>query len=160
MALPPPGTTLPSLTLRDEEGGIVSRVPGDVLYAFIKTTCPTCALAWPYLDRIRKLGENGRLSVIGVSQDDPDTTRRFSERLGVSLRTFYDPEPWIASERLGLTTVPTFLLVGADGIVRDAAMGFQRHKMEELARAASASAERPESVLFPPGDEAPVFKPG
>jgi peroxiredoxin len=157
--LPSPGTSLPPLTLQNEDGKTASTPSGDVLYAFFKTTCPTSTLAWPYLDRIRLLGEGG-LSVVGVSQDDPETTRRFSRELGVSIPTLYDPEPWNASERLGLTNVPTFLLVGADGTVRDAAVGFQRHKMEEFAREASARTGRPASALFTPGDDAPTWKPG
>jgi len=160
VAFPAPGTPLPSIALRDEKGQAVSPLRGDMLYAFFKTTCPTCALAWPYLDRIRRFGEEGGLSVIGVSQDDPQTTRRFSDSLGVSIPTLYDPEPWSASERLGLTIVPTFLLVGADGIVRDTATGFQRHKMEEFAKAASARTGQPTPALFTPADDAPALKPG
>ena len=151
---------MPSIALRDEKGEAAPPLQGDTLYAFFKTTCPTCALAWPYLDRIRRLGEIGGLSVIAVSQDDSKATRRFSESLGVRIPTLYDPEPWSASERLGLTHVPTFLLIGADGIVRDTATGFQRHKMEEFARAASARTGRPTSALFTSADDAPALKPG
>jgi peroxiredoxin len=160
VAFPAPGTPLPPIALRDEKGQAAPPLRGDTLYAFFKTTCPTCSLAWPYLDRIRQLGEAGRLAVIGVSQDDLQTTRRFLERLGVSIPTLYDPEPWSESERLGLTTVPTFLLVGADGIVRDTATGFQRHKMEEFAKAASARTGQPTPALFTPADDAPALKPG
>jgi peroxiredoxin len=160
VAFPVPGTPLPSFALRDEKGQAAPPVRGDTLYAFFKTTCPTCALAWPYLDRIRRLGEVGGLSVVGISQDDPQATRRFSDSLGVSIPTLYDPEPWSASERLGLTSVPTLVLFGADGIVRDTATGFQRHKMEEFAKAASARTGQPIPALFTPADDAPALQPG
>lgn len=160
MASLDPGTPLPSIALRDEKGLAAPRPAGETLYAFFKTTCPTCELAWPYLDRIRGLARGGALSVLAVSQDDPETTGRFYQTLGVSVPTLYDPEPWRASESLGLTNVPTFLLVGKDGVIRDAAVGFQRHKMEEFAGLAARLAGRPAPSLFDPSEEVPAIKPG
>ena len=155
-----PGHPLPMLALQDSAGRPATPPSGEALYAFFKTTCPTCELAWPYLDRVRKIAEGGDLSILAVSQDDPETTRDFSRRLGLSIPTLYDPEPWTASERLGLTSVPTFLLVGRDGVVRDASAGFQRRKMEEFAGLAARLAGRPASVLFGPDENMPAIKPG
>jgi peroxiredoxin len=150
----------PAITLRDEKGRIAEVPPGEILYGFFKTTCPTCELAWPYLDRIRRIGEGGSLSIRAVSQDEPGATRRFYEELGVRIPTLYDPEPWTASETLGLESVPTFLMVGADGVLRDSAVGFQRKKMEEFADLAARRAGRPPAELFSPGENAPAWKPG
>jgi peroxiredoxin len=155
-----PGTPFPTIALRDERGRAATIPPGEVLYAFFKTTCPTCELAWPYLDRIGKLAEGGRLSVMAVSQDDPEATARFYEDLGVAVPTLYDREPWAASEAVQLENVPTFFVVGKDGVVRDAAVGFQRHKMEEFAALAADRAGRRAAALFLPGDDVPVMKPG
>jgi len=155
-----PGSRFPTLTLRDETGAAARRPSGETLYAFFKTTCPTCGLAWPYLDRIRALAAGGRLSVLAVSQDDAEATARFYDELGVALPTLYDPEPWVASEKLGLESVPTFLLVGSDGVLRDRAVGFQRSKMEEFAGRAASLAGRPAPALFLPGDDVPAIKPG
>jgi peroxiredoxin len=155
-----PGDPFPSITLRDENGEAAPLPAGETLYGFFKTTCPTCELAWPYLDRVRELAEGGALSVVGVSQDDPRTTAGFYEGLGVAIPTFYDPEPWEVSEKLGLESVPTFLLVGAGRILEDSAVGFQRHKMEEFAGLAARLAGRPAPALFLPGENAPAWKPG
>src|SRR5258708_18901162 len=155
-----PGMPFPSLALRDEEGR-PARVPGgETLYAFFKTTCPTSELAWPYLERIRKIGEGGSLTLLAISQDDPEATRRFSDDLGVSLTTLYDAEPWAASEAVGLTTVPAFFLVGSDGYVRDAVIGVQRHKMEEFAALAADRAGGKRTPLYLPGERVPAIKPG
>jgi peroxiredoxin len=155
-----PGMPFPSIALRDEEGE-PSRAPGgETLYAFFKTTCPTCELAWPYLDRIRAIGEGGSLSLLAISQDDPLATRRFYEDLGVAIPTLYDEEPWAASEAVGLTTVPAFFVVGRDGAVRDAVVGFQRHKMEEFAALAADRAGGRATALYRPGEEVPAIKPG
>jgi peroxiredoxin len=135
-------------------------VRSDALYAFFKTTCPTCELAWPYLDRIRKIGESGRFSVVAVSQDDPETTAAFYRDLDIDVPTLYDPEPWEASEAAGLTNVPAFFLVGRDGLIRDSAVGFEKHKMEEFAARAADLAGRPATALFSPGENVPAMKPG
>ncbi len=160
MAALEPGKPLPSIALRDEKGRPASPPSHPALYGFFKTTCPTCELAWPYFDRVSKLAEGGRLSVLGVSQDDPPATASFCQSLGVSLRTLYDPEPWPASARLGLESVPSFLLVGENGVLEDFAAGFQRHKMEEYAGLAARLSGRPVAALFLPGENVPAWKPG
>jgi peroxiredoxin len=155
-----PGRPFPSITLRDEEGRPASPPSRPALYGFFKTTCPTCELSWPYLQRVSRLADGGRLSVLGVSQDDPPATARFCKNLGISLPTLYDPEPWKASERLGLETVPSFLLVNENGVLEDFSAGFQRHKMEEFAGLAARLAGRPAEALFLPGENVPAWKPG
>jgi hypothetical protein len=79
--------------------------------------------------------------------------------MGIGLPTLYDPEPWKASERIGLESVPSFLLVGPDRILEDSAVGFQRHKMEEFAGLAARLARRPAPALFLPGENAPAIRP-
>jgi peroxiredoxin len=133
---------------------------GTAIYGFFKTTCPTCELAWPYLDRVRRVGEGGALSVFGVSQDDPEATENFSRRLGLTMPTLYDPDPWRASSSLGITAVPTFLVVGPDGKIQDETTGFQRRKMEEWAELAARLAGRPAPELFGPHEKVPAIKPG
>ena len=78
------------------------RVPeGEALYVFFKTTCPTCELLWPYLDRLRKrVGSD--LEIVGVSQDAPRETAKFSREAGAEVPIVYDPPPWRASEAVGL----------------------------------------------------------
>ncbi len=155
-----PGTPFPSITLRDDNGRAAAVPRGETLFGFFKTTCPTCELAWPYLDRVHRLGEGGRLSILAVSQDDPETTARFYAGLAVAIPTLYDPDPWPASEVLGLTAVPTFLLVGEDRVVLERAEGFQRSKMEQFAGRAARLAGRPVGTFYPPNENVPGIKPG
>jgi peroxiredoxin len=155
-----PGSSFPNIPLQDQAGRRASLPGGTVLYGFFKTSCPTCELAWPYLDRVRQAGEGSDFSVWGVSQDDPEATENFSRRLGLSMPTLYDPNPWPASNRLGLTTVPTFLVVGPDGRIQDETTGFQRRKMEEWAELAARLAGRPAPKLFGPDEKVPAIKPG
>ncbi len=134
--------------------------PGESLLAVFKTTCPTCELAWPYLERIRQAAEGGSLRVLAVSQDDPEKTSAFNRRLGVRVETAYDPEPWPASDALAVAIVPTFLRVGPGGLLEETAVGFQRDRMESFARRASSLAGRPYTGLFRKGEQVPAVRPG
>jgi peroxiredoxin len=158
-----PGNLFPSVTLFDENGerADIPEPKGEALYGFFKTTCPTSELAWPYFERIRRLAD-GALPVVAVSQDGPVETAEFNRRLGVRVPTLFDPEPWNASEALGLDNVPTFFLVDEEGRIVDTVVGFQRRKLAELgARAAErAGREEDDAAVFRAGDHAPELKPG
>ena len=160
MAALDPGTPFPSIALRDETGAPVPPPSGETLYAVFKTTCPTCELAWPYLERIRRIGDGGGLSIVAVSQDDPSKSREFAQRLGTKLNTAYDPNPWPASDDLGVTNVPTLFRVAADGVVAETIVGFDRERFRGLARRAADLAGQPPADLFRPEDQAPAIKPG
>jgi hypothetical protein len=153
-----PGSPFPPLDLRDSRGDALALAqPGrEALYVFFKTTCPTCELLWPYLDRLRlRLGE--KLEIVAVSQDDPGETDRFSRDLDTGVRTVYDPPPWRASEEMGLENVPTMFLVGGDGRIRETIQGFQKAKLEELASQRSGNGGHP---LFRPDENVPQIRPG
>lgn len=136
------------------------RSAGETLYVVFKTTCPTCELTWPYLERVRQAAEGGGLRVIAVSQDDPQKTSAFNERLGVRVETAYDPDPWKASDALGVTTVPTFFRVGPKGSIEETAVGFERDRMERFADRAASLTGRPYAGLFHASEKVPAFKPG
>jgi peroxiredoxin len=154
-----PGTPFPSIALRDETGAPADPPRGETLYAVFKTTCPTCELTWPYLERIRRMGE-GRFEVLAVSQDDVKKSRAFAERLGTRLETRYDLDPWPASDALGVTHVPTLFRVRADGLIAETIVGFDRERMSALAGRAAAAAGKPPAELFRRDDHAPPLKPG
>lgn len=155
MALPRPGDPVPPLALQDADGRPAPLPEGEALLAFFKTTCPTSELAWPYLDRIRRIARV--LRVVGISQDRPEETRGFQERTGAAVDVLFDPPPWKASSALGLETVPTFVLVGRDGRARETIVGFQKSAMARLAGEAAGGRD-PE--LFRAGENVPEFRPG
>jgi thiol-disulfide isomerase/thioredoxin len=148
------------LTLREGNGDPAEIPARETLYAVFKTTCPTCELTWPFLERVRKAGGEG-LQVVAISQDDPVQTAEFGRRLRTGLRTVYDLEPWPASDGLGVTTVPTLFLVGEDGIVQDTIVGFQREKFQDLADRGARVAGRPPVPVFGAADrEVPALRAG
>lgn len=161
MAALDPGASFPRITLRDESGAPADRKRGgETLFAVFKTTCPVCELTWPYLERIRKIAEGGSFSIVAVTQDDPAKTKAFNARLHTKLETVYDREPWPASDALGVTNVPTLFRVGADGVIAETVVGFDRERLQALAARAAAASGKPAPKLFTASDHAPAFKPG
>ncbi|HEY6050878.1 MAG TPA: redoxin family protein [Thermoanaerobaculia bacterium] len=151
-----PGSPFPRLDLRDSRGDAARPPEGEALYVFFKTTCPTCELLWPYLERLRRR-VGGNLEIVAVSQDEPPETERFAREQKSQVRTVYDLPPWSASEEVGLENVPTMFLVGGDGRIRETVLGFQKAKLEELASKGSANGGHP---LFRPDDRVPEIRPG
>lgn len=123
-----------------------------VLLAFFKITCPTCQLAFPFLQR---LADRGGPRIVGVSQDGPEGTAEFAEAFGIRFPLVMDPvgAGYHVSNRYGLTHVPSLLLVEPGGEVSWTSEGFVKADLTALA-------ERFGIELFAPGDRAPVFKPG
>ncbi len=161
MAALEPGAPFPPIALSDERGKTIDAPTGETLYAIFKTTCPTCELTWPFLDRIRKTSGSGKgLRILAVSQDDPGKTEAFNKRLGIRLETAFDLDPWPASDELGITNVPTLLRVGPNGVVEETIVGFDRARMEELSKRAAALAGRPAAPLFRADEHVPAIKPG
>ncbi len=155
-----PGAKFPALALADERGVPLAPPEGETLYVVFKTTCPTCALTWPFLERIRHAAEGGRMRVVGISQDDPEETREFERRVGAAVPAAYDAPPYPASAALGVSTVPTFLRVAEDGTIAETVIGFDRERLEALARRAADLAGRPPAPLFRPDEKVPAIKPG
>jgi peroxiredoxin len=160
VALSDPGTPFPQTSLTDANGTHVGAPEREALYVVFKTTCPTCELTWPYLERLRRAAGPSGLRVIAVSQDDPKKTAAFNRRLGSEVETVYDADPWPASDRLGVENVPTFFRVTPDGSIAETAVGFARDQMERFAKRSSAIAGRPYEKLFRASDPAPAIQPG
>jgi peroxiredoxin len=155
-----PGARFPPLALRDERGERLNPPVAETLYAVFKTTCPTCEFTWPFLERIRQTAGDGAFRILAVSQDDPGKTAAFHKRLGVNLATAFDPEPWTASDALGVTDVPTLFRVGPTGMIEETIIGFDRARMEGLSRRAAALSGQPAAPLFRADEHVPAIKPG
>lgn len=159
MAALEPGAVFPQIELETESGARFVPPRAEVLYGFFKTTCATCELTWPYVERLRRIAGKA-LPIFAVSQDDRTETAKFNERLGVHVETLYDSSPWKASSSLGVTNVPTFFLVGPGRRVRETVVGFQRPKLETLCRRAAKLAGRRSARLFQIGENVPLIVPG
>ena len=124
-----------------------------VVLAFFKTSCPTCQLAFPFLQRI---ADRGGVRVVGISQDDAAVTARFAEKFGVRFWIGMDREAdgYPASNAYGITHVPAIFAIEPDGRIAQQWSGFHKAEMEALAERAGGG------TLFGPGDAVPEWKAG
>lgn len=150
------GETAPDFHLNDVAGAekslrdFVSAKPA--LIAFFKISCPVCQFTAPYLERLSK---SGNIEVVGISQDKLDATEEFREEYGVTFPTLLDEsrQGYPASNRYGISTVPSLFLVQPSGEISLAGSGFARRDLEAVGKVAGVQP-------FLPGERVPEFKPG
>ncbi len=149
------GSSAPSFELKELNGEKKSLDEllrkGPAVLVFYKISCPVCQLTAPYLER---LAANATLQVIGISQDDDESTRGFNRRFGVTFPTLLDPsKDYPASNAYGISSVPSLFLVEPDGKIAKAFSGFSKNDLEALAQRAGAP-------IFQPEDNVPEWKAG
>ncbi|MBK7928842.1 MAG: TlpA family protein disulfide reductase [Bryobacterales bacterium] len=151
------GATAPDFALPGLDGEVARLgewlAGGPVVVAFFKTTCPTCMLAFPFLERIHQRA--GGLRVLAVSQDGVEATRRFHDDFEITLPTVIDAAAtgYAVSDAYGITHVPSLFLVSGEGIVEWFSAGFSKPELEELGQRAGVA-------VFGVQDRVPVWKPG
>jgi peroxiredoxin len=158
----------PRVRFRTAEGttlstsDVVSRGNGlPVLLAFFKTSCPICQLAWPYLERLHRAYGGKAVHVVGISQNDADSSRAFyAEHGGATFDLLLDPEPaFAASNAFDVESVPHLALLSPEGLIEDTFEGWSKTRMEALG-GRLASKKVPLVPVVPPGDPVRDFSPG
>ena len=132
-----------------------------VLLAFFKTSCPICQLTWPYLERLHRAYGAKAVHVVGVSQNDADSSRAYyAEHGGATFDLLLDPEPtFAASNAFGVESVPHLVLLSPEGLVEDVFAGWSKARMEALG-ARFAAKNAPFMPVVPPGDPVRDSAPG
>ncbi len=132
-----------------------------VLLAFFKTSCPICQLTWPYLQRLHRAYGAKAVHVVGVSQNDADSSRAYyAEYGGATFDLLLDPEPtFAASNAFGVESVPHLVLLSPEGLVEDVFAGWSKARMEALG-ARFAAKNVPFMPVIPPGDPVRDSAPG
>ena len=134
---------------------------GPVLAVFFKISCPTCQYALPYFERVYKAYGKGKLSIVGISQNDKKDTAEFMKRYGVTFPMLLDDtKTYPASNAYGLTNVPSVFWISEDGEIEISSVGWSRQDFEEIAKkAASANGQMPKPV-FQPSEQIADFRAG
>lgn len=134
---------------------------GPVLAIFFKISCPVCQYAFPYFERIFKAYGNGKVSIVGVSQNDKPETIEFLKRFGVTFPVLLDDtKSYSASNAYGLTTVPSAFWIVEDGEIEISSVGWVRQDIEEIARKAASAGTQAPKPIFQPGEQVPDFRAG
>ena len=152
------GTRAPDFRLAALDGGefsledLLSR--GPVVLAFFKVSCPVCQMTFPYLERIHA-AVGSALPLYGISQNDAEDTRDFSQRFGVTFPILLDSEDeaFPVSNAYGISSVPTLFVVERDGAISSVTEGWSRRDVTDLGARAGTSPLRP-------SDNVPELKAG
>ena len=150
------GDNAPDLKLTDVQGRKKSlpelTASKPALIAFFKISCPVCQYTFPFLERLAK---SDNIAVIGISQDDLESTEEFRKELGITFTTLLDEKRkgYPASNGFGITHVPSLFLVGPGGSISLAGDGFSRRDLEAVGTIAGVKP-------FKDGEKVPEFKAG
>ncbi len=160
------GVQAPEIELQYLDGSRFSlkeaRKKGPVVAAFFKISCPVCQMAFPYLERVFKAYEKtGKLTFVGVSQDNAADTKAFNRQFGVTFPVLLDPAgKYLVSNAYGLTNVPTVFLVSPAGEIEFSSVSWSRADVEELNRRLAKVSEVSTAEIFRPGEKVADYKPG
>lgn len=105
-----------------------------VVIAFFKISCPVCQWAFPLYDRLAQKLKAAGVKMIGVSQDDRESTLDFMRRYGVNFPVALDGRGYIVSNAYGLTNVPTVFEVQQDGTIATSSVSWAREEVEAIYR--------------------------
>ncbi len=150
------GAKAPAFRLRDVQGKQHSLdellANGPVLLAFFKVSCPVCQYTFPFLERVQN---NPNIRIIGISQDDPESTKEYLEDFSPAISTLLDEykERYPASNAFGIVQVPSMFQIEPGGSISHAWAGWSRDEMAQLG-------ERAGMMVFRPGEQVPEMRPG
>jgi peroxiredoxin len=158
------GMKAPAISLKDTEGKTASLAEalkkGPVLAAFFKVNCPTCQFTFPFLERLYEMYGGANVTFLGISQNDGRDTREFMREFGTKFPILIDEHGYPASNKYGLTNVPTLFWIAPDGKIQVASVGFGKSDLEKIAAEAARATGKPARPLFRPGEVVPDYKPG
>ena len=159
------GVQAPEINLAAVGGGKFSLrealKKGPVMAAFFKVSCPVCQMAFPYIERLfQAYGKSGKVTFVGVSQDDAQDTQEFNQEFGVTFPVLIDEKGYPVSHAYRLTNVPTVFLISPEGEIEQSIVSWSKPDMEDLNRKlAEISGVKP-VALFHPGERVAEFRPG
>ncbi len=157
------GVSAPQFTAEGVDGRTYSLhealSSGPVLLVFFKTTCSTCDLAFPYINRLRSLHPGG-WQLWAVGQDPPDRAREYAQRRGIDYPVLPDTPAYAVSKSYDPPATPTLFLIDRDGRLAYVSYGFSKDDLNELSRLLAQSLGAEPRVVAPPDDGQPAFQPG
>jgi peroxiredoxin len=151
----------PDFELSSVAGGAVCladlHADGPALVVFVSEECPTCALTLrrlaPLVDSLQRAG----VRTVAVFEDPPEVAARTARRAGFPGTVLAQPAPYDVSRSYELMSVPTSVLIDADGMIAGRVVGWDEPGLNEIIERASATGAEPAVRVT---GEAPQRKPG
>ena len=159
------GSKAPDFTLRGIDGKEYrlsqALEQGPLLAVFVKTTCPSCDLIMPYLNRLSETYRSEGWQLWVVTQNFVESSRRYGQRFGVSFPVVVDePEEWAVSHVYDPPATPTLFLIGPDGRIEVVTWGFNKTDLNEVAGRIARHLGQPPKLVAQTDDGNPDARPG
>jgi len=133
---------------------------GPVVLAFFKVSCPVCKFTFPFLERLFQRYKSDNVTFLGLSQDQPNSSRDFANDFGVTFTIAIDDSNYTVSNSYGLTMVPTVFLIEPGGRVQISSMGFVKADLESIADSLADRQNITRTPIFLKTESVPAAKPG
>lgn len=156
------GETAPAFALNGIDGKVYQLNKDGArltLAVFFKTTCPTCAMTWPYIEKLYQQYRAAGLVVWGISQDARDDSAEYAAKYGSTFPILIDRARSVL-QSYRPQFVPTLLLVDRDDKIIDRVVAFDKAGLNRLAQVAAARLNAPAATVAAADDGNPAFKPG
>lgn len=152
-----PGERAPdfSLLAMDDTEHQIPHQP--TLLVFFETDCPTCLLTFPYLNKLASRLGNG--VVIGISQDDEQSTKTFAEQLQIRFPILLDRDLKVSAQ-YDPVAVPTLFLLDQAGQILQTQIAFDKAELNSITASLCELTGQASFVLAEPFDGNPATKPG
>jgi peroxiredoxin len=133
---------------------------GPLLLVFFKTTCDTCDLAFPYVNRLLDVYPGDAWSLWAVAQDPPEEAGSYASAYGMSYPVLPDVHGYAVSKAYDPPATPTLFLIDRGGDVVQETAGFSKADLNSVSAALAERLGAEPAVIAPAGDGNPDFKPG
>ena len=120
------GSRVPDFVLASLEGEpwSLSKLRGNVvLLNFWASWCEPCRQEMPQLQQLHERYSDDGLVVLGVSDEDPDTARRYLKEHGIDYPSVHDGNG-SAMQSYQINAIPTSLIIGRDGELLERVEGY------------------------------------
>ena len=157
------GTRAPDFSLKGIDGQTYALAAalshGPVLLMFIKTTCGTCDMAFPYINRLKESYPDDGWSLWVVAQDTPGDAGRYAAANGITYPVLSDADGYTVSRAYDPPATPTLFLIDSAGQITQQSAGFHKAELNSLS-AWLADRLGVDPVVIAADDGNPAFKPG
>src|SRR5947208_312895 len=123
---------------------------------FYKVTCPTCQMSAPALDRFERAYPG---MVTGIGQDPEGQLEAFSREYGVTFPSIPDLPPYEVSNAYRVESVPTMVVIDANGVVADVVESWDREGYNRASATLASLLGARVQTISDPSDGLPDFRP-
>ena len=133
---------------------------GPVTLIFFKTTCATCDLTFPYLNRLTSSYSGDGWRLLAIAQDPAEAAREYAQRLGLTFPVLIDQKGYLVSQLYDPPATPTLFLIEPDRRIAYTTHGFSKDDLNDLSAAIAHRLGVEPQVIAQRGDGQPDFRPG